>query len=119
MTALQYFRLFAPAFASVDDVTVGQWLTVAESMVNVGCLDTERQNMAIAYYAAHLLSVTESASSGAAGPVKSEREGDLSRSFGAISGDDTWLGQTPYGLAYLNLSSACAGASILTRMQNG
>lgn len=119
MSPLQYFRLFAPAFASIDDATVSQWLTVAESMVNVGCLDTERQNMAIAYYAAHLMSITESASSGASGPIKSEKEGDLSRSYGAVSGDATWLGQTPYGLAYLNLSSACAGASILTRMQNG
>ena len=116
MTALEYFRLFAPAFAAVDDVTVGKWLTIAGSVANTTCLDAERAAMAQAYYAAHLLSLTTDTANGATGPVKSEKEGDLSRSYGMVSGNDSWLGQTPYGRAYADLTAPCAGASIMTRM---
>lgn len=116
MTPLQYFRLFAPRFSTVSDAVVNEWLTIAGSVANTSCLGAERAAMAQAYYAAHLLAITEDTANGITGPVKSEREGDLSRSYGAISGDATWLGQTPYGLAYRNLTAACYGASIMTRM---
>lgn len=116
MTPLEYFRLFAPAFAAVDDSTVGKWLTIAGSIANAACLDAERAAMAQAYYAAHLISLTTDTANGVTGPVKSEKEGDLSRSYGTVSGDDTWLGQTPYGLAFINLTGPCSGASIMTRM---
>src|SRR5690606_42151932 len=82
MTALEYFRLFAPAFAAVDDTTVGKWLTIAGSIANTACLDAERAAMAQAYYAAHLISLTTDTANGVTGPVKSEKEGDLSRSYG-------------------------------------
>lgn len=116
MTSLEYFRLLAPAYAAIPDATVEQWLTVAEMFVPTGCLDDEKYNMAVALYAAHLLYLSQaSVSGGASGPVKSEREGDLARTYGATSGDDTWLGSSPYGLQYLEVTKACYGAAILTR----
>jgi len=118
MTALEYFRLLAPEFASVADATVNQWLSVAGNLVNVGCLDAERAAMALALYAAHMLSLsTRSGQGGAAalGPVTSEKEGDLQRSYGGLKGGDTYLGQTSYGQQYLDVTAACFGSAIMTR----
>jgi hypothetical protein len=117
MTPLEYFRLLAPAFAAVPDLTVEQWLTVAEMFVPTGCLDAEKYNMAVALYAAHLLYLSQASAGGggAVGPVTREKEGDLERSYGKTSGDDTWLGSTPYGQQYLNATLGCYGATIMTR----
>ena len=119
MTPLEYFRLLAPEFASVSDGTVGTWLTVAGNVANTGCLETEVANMALALYAAHLLWVTQNQASGGSkgtGAIKSEKEGDLSRSYGVVSGDTTWLGQSPYGQQYMNVTAPCFGAGIMTRI---
>lgn len=119
MTPLEYFRLLAPEFASVNDVTVGTWLTVAGNIADTVCLEAEVANMALALYAAHMLWITTyqaSGSGGATGAIKSEKEGDLSRSYGAVKGDTTWLGQSPYGQQYLNVTAPCYGAGILTRI---
>lgn len=118
MTELEYFRLLAPEFSSVDDATVNRWLSVAGNLVNVGCLDAERAAMARALYAAHMLSLsTRSGQGGAAalGPVTSEKEGDLQRSYGGLKGGDTYLGSTSYGQQYLDVTKACFGAAIMTR----
>lgn len=120
MTELEYFRLLAPEFASVNDVTVNQWLTMAGNLVNAGCLDAERAAMARALYAAHMLSLsTRSGQGGAAalGAVTSEKEGDLQRSYGGVKGGDTYLGQTSYGQQYLDITKACFGAAIMTRVE--
>lgn len=117
MTALQYFRLLAPEFASIVDATVNTWLTVAGSLIEVGCLDAERVAMAQALYAAHLLRLTTTqgnAGNSALGPVTSEREGDLQRTYGAVKGSDTWLGQTTYGQQYIQVTNACFGSAIMT-----
>jgi len=45
-----------------------------------------------------------------------EKEGDLSRSYGAMAGGDTWFGQTGYGQQYLDMTAGCFGASIMTRI---
>ena len=119
MTELEYFRLLAVEFASVDDATVERWLSVAGNLVNVGTLDAERAAMARALYAAHLLSLsTRSGQGGAAalGPVTSEKEGDLQRSYGGLKGGDTILGSTTYGQQYLDLTKVCSGAAIMTRV---
>lgn len=118
MTPLEYFRLMAPEFASVTDATVNSWLTMAGGLIAVGCLDAERAAMAQALYAAHLMSLaTRSGQGGAAmGAVTSEREGDLQRSYGGVNGGDTYLGQTSYGLQYLEITRACFGAAIMTRV---
>lgn len=119
MTELQYFRLLAPEFADVDDTTVNQWLSVAGNLANTGCLDTERAAMARALYAAHMLSLTTRSGQGGAaalGAVTSEKEGDLQRSYGGVKGGDTYMGQTSYGQQYLDITRACFGAAIMTRV---
>ena len=119
MTELQYFRLFATEFASVSDETVQQWLTIAALRTEIGCLDADRAAMARGLYAAHLLSLSVSASQGKAsapGPVTSEKEGDLQRTYGALKRADTFLGQTQYGQQYLEITRVCAGSAIMTRV---
>lgn len=120
MTPLEYFRILAPEFASVVDGTVQTWLTMAGNLANTGCLDAERAAMALALYAAHMLRLTLSPAQGtvgALGPVTSEREGDLQRTYGALKGSDSWLGQTPYGQQYIDITKACFGAGIMTRVE--
>lgn len=117
MTPLQYFRLLAAEFAAVDDTTVGTWLTVAGNIINVAYLDAERANMATALYAAHMLAMSNMTATGgafASGNVTSEKEGDLSRSYGAMQHSDTWLGQSAYGQQYLDLTAA-GGIGIMVR----
>lgn len=119
MTELEYFRLLAPEFSVVDDTTVSQWLAIAANLVNVSCLDAERAAMAIALYAAHMLSLNiRSGQGGAAaqGAVISEKEGDLQRSYSAVKGGDTYIGQTLYGQQYLDIMQSCSGAAIMTRV---
>lgn len=120
MTPLEYFRILAPEFASVVDGTVQTWLTMAGNLANTGCLDAERAAMALALYAAHMLRLTlahAQGTVGALGPVTSEREGDLQRTYGALKGSDSWLGQTPYGQQYIDITKACFGAGIMTRVE--
>jgi len=116
MTSLEYFRLLAPGYASTSDATATQWLTIAAMFVPTGCLTTEGYNMAQALYAAHLLTLSNASASGVvAGPVSSEKEGDLSRSYGTTKGDDSVLGSTPYGLQYIDMTKGCYGGAIMTR----
>jgi hypothetical protein len=117
MTPLEYFRTLAPEFASVPDNTVNVWLTMAANLIAVGCLDAERAAMAQALYAAHLLKTTNNAASGGGGmgQITSEKEGDLQRTYGALSGSNTWIGSTPYGQQYLDITRPCGGVGILTR----
>lgn len=114
-TSLQYFRLLATEFASVIDATVNTWLDIAAQDVYTPCLNAEELARANALMAAHLMKLSSDAASGVAGPIKSEREGDLSRTYGSIAGDNTVLGSTTYGMQYLQLTALCFGASIMTR----
>lgn len=119
MTQLQYFRLLAPEFSSIIDATVEQWLSMAGTRINVAGLDTERAAQAAALYAAHSLRLTQTQASdgnAALGAVVSEKEGDLQRTYGALKGSDSWLGQTPYGQQYLDLTQVICGVGIMTRV---
>lgn len=115
MTSLEYFRLFAPAYTSVSDATVNQWLTISAEFVPSTCLTAQGYSMAQALYAAHLLTLSTASASGVSGTIKSEKEGDLSRTYGTTKGDDTVLGSTPYGLQYLEVTKGCYGSAIMTR----
>lgn len=120
MTALEYFRLLAPEFTevAVPDETVTVWLTIAGNLI-AECGDAERAAMALALYAAHLLKLSQTQGSGsstAQGAITSEREGDLQRTYAAVKGSDTWLGQTGYGQQYLEVTRACFGLGIMTRV---
>jgi hypothetical protein len=122
MTPLEYFRLLAPEFSCVPDNTFSTWLIVAQNTTSTACLDAERANMANALYAAHLLWVTTnqaSGSGGGLGAIKREKEGDLEREYGEIKGADSWLTQSPYGLQFNDLTRACYGLGIMTRVPDG
>lgn len=112
MTALEYLRLFAPEFSDVPDATVNQWLTVAGTFVPV-MPDDDRQAMVTALYAAHMMALSARGSS--VGSVTSEKEGDLSRSFSEVKTGSAYLGQTGYGLQYLDAIKTVAGVGIMTR----
>lgn len=117
MTQLEWFRLLAPAYSALTDEQVTALLTASALFVNVSCLDDDRANAATALYAAHLQWVGQASAGngGIVGNIKSEREGDLSRTYGNLNGDDTWIGQSPYGLQYMDIVKVCSGAGIMTR----
>lgn len=116
MTSLEYFRLLAPEYAAVDDATVGLWITMAEALANVACLDAERAAMAIALLAAHMQVLAGRGGSGATGAIVSEKEGDLSHTYAQSSSSSGYYGSTGYGQQYEALTAACVGASIMTRI---
>lgn len=116
-TSLEYFRIIAKQFASVSDAEVNVWLDIAGLNANTACLMGDRANLALALYAAHLIDLDASnqIGEGGRGNVTSEREGDLSRTYAAGSGDDTWMGSTGYGQQYSNMMLGCFGSTIMTR----
>jgi len=114
MTQLEYFRQLAPAYEDMLDADVINWLLIADGMVFADCLDDDKAAMAVALYAAHLIYTTSTG--GAAGPVTSEKEGDLSRSYGMTVNDKKWLGKSSYGQLYLQVTAPCRGGNIITRM---
>jgi hypothetical protein len=111
MIALEYFRMFAPAFSSTSDQTVLAWLSIATEMVAADCATDK----AVAPYAAHLMQVTASAGE-SVGAVTAEKEGDLSRSYGELRNSEDWLGTTSYGQLFLELTRACVPTGALTRI---
>jgi hypothetical protein len=115
MTPLEYFRALAPEFATLPDLTVETWLTMALNVIDVSCLDAERAAMAQALYAAHWLKASSNAANGGVGAITSEKEGDLQRTYGAMFKSDSWNGSTPYGQQYLEITRTCGGVGILTR----
>lgn len=112
MTALEYFRRVAPEYAAMSDLDVTVWLTMAESLISVDQLGSERAAMATAYYAAHLIKSSEQAASGAAGAVVSEREGDLARTYAEPSTGDAW---NAYFRMYKSITAGL-GVGIMTRV---
>lgn len=125
MTALEYFRIVATQYASMSDADVQVWIDIAKltSADFTGCLGEERYNLALALLAAHLITLqNNAASSGGAvvsGPVISEKEGDLSRTYASndSSASGSLIDSTPYGSQYVALTAACVGAPILTRIE--
>lgn len=121
MTQLEYFRLLAPEFASVDDSIVQTWLGMAGLLSSTGCLDAERAAMAVALYAAHMLLLSQKGSvASAAGPLISEKEGDLQRTYAApaqaaTAASSDILSSTNYGRQYIDITRACFGSAIMTR----
>ena len=121
MTALQYFRMFASEFASIDDVTVQAWLDIAVLRFHAECLTQELLNQATAYAAAHLIKMGLLSSSGgvSSGLIVREKEGDLEREYAkplAISGSSGGWNSTPYGMQFMDLIKPCFGSGIMTRM---
>jgi len=120
MTALQFFRIIAKQFADMSDADVEAWLAIALLNANTACLVGDRLALAQALYAAHMLflDASNSTGEGGRGNIKMEKEGDLQRQYGSSVGGDTWLGLSPYGTQYNDMLLGCSGAGIMTRYGN-
>ena len=117
MSQLQWFRFFASEFSALTDAEVNALLTAADVFVSTNGLNTDQANAVLALYAAHLqwVSVNRTSAGSSQGNITSEKEGDLSRSYGSMQGEDTWLGQSPYGLQFNDIMRAAVGGCIMTR----
>lgn len=108
MTTLEWFRFFAPEYASVSDVDVAILVTATGTLANLGCLTGDNANAAIALYAAHLQWMKANASGGLNGSLKMRKEGDLAEQYvGRIAGDNSVVGQSPYGLQFISMTAPC------------
>ena len=116
-TAKEYMTLRAPTFASLANID--DWIAQAEIEVSESnYCDTNMRNKAIFLLTAHWLALNErnngdGSGIGVAGPVKSEKEGDLARSYG-MAGEtgskyeiDPYLAQTSWGVELHNLQLSC------------
>lgn len=116
MTHLEYFRLFATEFASMSDVDVGVWLTIAGNQVSVSGLSEENQKMALALYAAHLIKTQQEASSGGVivGSVIREKEGDLEREYAQTTNKsfNSAYATTAYGRQFAQMIKGGLGGAI-------
>lgn len=85
MSALDKFRLIAPEFSTVADATVNSFLEMAPSFIDAD--QYADPDLATALQAASLMLVQKNSSLGqSSGSVlMSEKEGDLSRSYGQAS----------------------------------
>ena len=117
MTALELFRLLAVEFAGIPDETVQQYIDLAASFLDESAYPPDKWEMAQALMAAHIMAIRDrSAASSTSGQITSEREGDLSRSYGLLSKDQTWLGSTTYGEMLEMIMNQVYGPAIMTRM---
>lgn len=102
LTLLRRFRLLAPAFKGAPDSKVQDMLEVAEEY-RPSCLAKQKQDEAVVFYAAYLLSLEEYANNELAqdaaefrrAGITSEKEGDLSRSYAKLS--EGFLEEDPQG----------------------
>ena len=116
MTQLQWFRLLASEFSALTDAQVNALLSAASVFVDTSGLNTDQANAALALYAAHMQWVSVyHTSSTKTGNVTSEKEGDIARTYGTMQGDDTWIGQSPYGQQFNDIMRAATGSCIMTR----
>ena len=95
----------APEFTSQAQARIDSFIDIARGFI---CEEKwgEKAKNAIIFYTAHLLSLASRGASGASGPVTAERVGELSRSYGQISGgsdSEMELSQTPYGLIFISM----------------
>ena len=87
MSALPKFRLLAPEFSGELDATVNEFLAIAPNFVNLALYTGEAVDIATALKAASLMLARKNSATGqsSGGEVSMEKEGDLSRSYGAAS----------------------------------
>ena len=87
MTALSNFRLLAPEFAGEVDSTVNQFLALAPNFINLALYTGDAIDIATALKAASLMLTQKNSATGQSSgrELTMEKEGDLSRSYGASS----------------------------------
>lgn len=106
MSALTKFRLLAPEFSGELDATVNQFLALAPSFVNLALYTGEAVDIATALKAASLMLAQKNSATGqsSGGELTMEREGDLSRSYGASTKFNEGLDIYAQQLRDLNLA---------------
>jgi len=116
----QYFDPEHPSY--VDPVLLDQLLLIAEQF-RPWCLPEDRANFAQAMYVAYLISVQQETASGeittpVAGPITSEKEGDITVMYATSPGGTTQVSQRPSSDpwdAWNRLYQICAKGAITTR----
>lgn len=117
---LKLFRLLAPDLSTVDDETVIIMLELCGPMISKERFG-DLYDQALVYLVAHRLLYTNLIANGGAGSAKlisghivSEKEGDLARSFGSVSGNGNGatsyidnLDKTSYGLEFKRIRDMC------------
>jgi hypothetical protein len=104
-TPLEIITVRNPDFAS--DPNVNFYINLAASKIS-GCFTGDIRNEALALVAMHMATLDSRSGGGnAVGKVKSEKEGDLARTFGSTSSKDSdippYWAQTTWGTEYWQL----------------
>jgi hypothetical protein len=99
-----YLIIRYPEFATTDATRIDTLAADAALEMSVSKWGS-KYDRGLAALVAHMIKVADQAASGAAGPVTSEKIGDLSRSYGQVGGTtgDELLMTTAYGQEYLRL----------------
>lgn len=103
------FRAFLPEFASTSEDTINVYIQQAGFRVSAECLGVH-YDAALMYMVGHMLTVALQGGA-AAGGIRAESVGSLSRQFGGASlTSKTNLDSTAYGKEYLALVKlSCRG----------
>ena len=104
--SLTTFFLIAPEYAGI--INAQDYIDLADAQVGQQVCN---RGLAVAYLAAHLVTMAQRGGSG--GAVVSEGEGGLSRSY--TSADPSLLATTGYGQEYLRLVRSCGVGSFTMR----
>jgi len=96
----------------VNDQSVIDLITLMEKEIGTEYPTTDLRNKAVALLTMHWLSLTKNSSGNynQVGSVQQEKEGDLSRKYGfhgKVDFSDSFLSQTPYGIALMSLNKSC------------
>lgn len=116
MSSLSLYRTLVPdaRHAALDDDVVETFLEVAARGLSSIAFGVKYPEAAV-WLAAHLIETTPgvlssgSAGAGEVGPITSQKDGDLARSYGAVAGSasmsvsDADLMRTTYGLKFLQV----------------
>lgn len=122
MASIDFFRLHAKEFANLSDVEVQAQLTSAalfteNTQYDLSKLKSDaKRELATALYAAHLCWLNKYPGQGGAhrGVLLSEKNTNQERTYRPVAGSATWLGQSHYGLSFLNLYTVPPVPTILT-----
>lgn len=116
MTLLELFRFLVPYFAAVPDADVLAALALAEPH-RPACLTPAQQDEAQVWYAASILLERQRQTEAGSGTgpipygIKSEKEGDLQRTYGFIEGVTDPI---DFGDRYDALARLCGGLGAIT-----
>ena len=124
---LMMFRLIAPELQDLNDEVVQTYMDLYSAHLSKRTFG-ELYDQALIYYVAHIAKMNDTiasqgstSGSAVAGQVTSEREGDLSRSYGgggssvrASSGFDGSFAKTAYGIEFMRIRSMVT-VGVMTR----